>query len=101
MRPRYLQLGSGQPFEHGEFSRGREDVDTCTCPAPRGHDGRRVVGGSAGTWEVLLARFELLFDGLAILIADRHPRVVASLTKPIEPLKYTSLICPPLHGFSP
>jgi len=62
MKPRYLQLGSGQPFGHGEASTDREGVDTRTCPAPRGHDGRRVVKDGVGTWEALLAGFVTLGD---------------------------------------
>lgn len=70
MKPRYLQSGSGQPLGHGEASTDREDVDTCTCLAPRGHDGRRVIKDGVGTWEALLAGFVTL-DG-----AGRHNRGV-------------------------
>ena len=68
MKPRYLQPGSGQPLGHGEASTGREDVDTRTCPAPRGLDGRRAIKDGVGTWEALLAGFVTLGD------AGRHNR---------------------------
>jgi hypothetical protein len=69
MKPRYLQIGSGQPLGHGEASTGGEGVDTCTRPAPRGLVGRRVVKDGVGTWEALLAGFVTLGD------VGRHNRV--------------------------
>jgi hypothetical protein len=50
-------VGSGQSLGNAEASMGREDVGTCTCPAPRGSVGRRVVKEGVGTWEALLAGF--------------------------------------------
>lgn len=70
MKPRYLQLGSGQPVGHGEASTVREDVDACTSLAPRGHDGRRVIMDGVGTWEALLVGFVTL-DGVG-----RHNHIV-------------------------
>lgn len=70
MKPRYLQLGSGQPLGHGEASTGGEVVDASTCLAPRGSVGRRRTKDGVGTWEALLAGFVTL-DG-----AGRHNRAV-------------------------
>lgn len=60
MKPRYLQLGSGQSSGHAEANTRREDVDTCTCGAPRGSVGQRVIKDGVGTWEALLAGFVTL-----------------------------------------
>ncbi len=70
MKPRYLQVGSGQSLGHAEASTSREDVDTCTCPAPRGSVGQRAIKDGVGTWEALLAGFVTLGG------AGRHNRVV-------------------------
>lgn len=62
MKPRYLQIGSGQSLGHAEASTSREDVDACTCLAPRGLVGQRVIKDGVGTWEALLAGFVTLGD---------------------------------------
>ena len=69
MKPRYLQIGSGQSLGHAEASTSREDVDTCTCSAPRGSVGQRVIKDGVGTWEALLAGFVTLCG------VGRHNRV--------------------------
>ena len=62
MKPRYLQLGSGQSLGHAEASTSREGVDTCTCSALRGSVGQRAIKDGVGTWEALLAGFVTLSD---------------------------------------